>query len=68
MPYIGFIRRGRPGLPIHPTEGFEGMTYLDVVFNYGAIPGENNSSIIWPYTTLPLCNRCFIVFIGLLLG
>jgi hypothetical protein len=26
---------------IHHTEGFERMTYLDVVFNYGALPGEN---------------------------
>jgi hypothetical protein len=26
---------------IHHTEGFEGMTYLDVVFSYGAMPGEN---------------------------
>jgi hypothetical protein len=25
----------------HHTEGFERMTYLEVVFNYGAIPGEN---------------------------
>jgi hypothetical protein len=41
MQYIGFIRRNGPVLPIHHTEGFEPMTYLDVVFNYGAIPGEN---------------------------
>jgi hypothetical protein len=41
MLYIGFIRRGGPGLPIHHTERSVGMTYLDVVFNYGATPGEN---------------------------
>jgi hypothetical protein len=28
-------------LQIHHTEGFEGMTYLDVVFNYASLPGEN---------------------------
>jgi hypothetical protein len=41
MLYIGFIRRDGPGIAIHPIEGLEHMTYLDVVFNYGAIPGEN---------------------------
>ena len=41
MLYIGFIRREGPGLPNHHTEGFERMTYLEVVFNYGATPGEN---------------------------
>ncbi len=41
MHYIGFIRRDGPGIPIHHTEGVERMTYLDVVFSYGAIPGEN---------------------------
>src|ERR1700720_4028862 len=25
----------------HHSEGFEPMTYLDVVFRYGAVPGEN---------------------------
>jgi len=38
---IGFVRAGRPGLQDHHTEGFGRMTYLDVVFNYGALPGEN---------------------------
>jgi hypothetical protein len=41
MLYIGFIPAGPPELPIHHTERFEQMTYLDVVFNYGATPGEN---------------------------
>ena len=41
MLYIGFIRLVRPGLPIHHTEGLERMTYLDVVYNCGALPGEN---------------------------
>ena len=41
MLYIGFIRRVGLGRPIHHTEGFDHMTYLEVVFNYGAIPGEN---------------------------
>ena len=41
MLYIGFIRYIRPGLRIHHTEGLKGMTYLDVVFSYGALPGEN---------------------------
>jgi hypothetical protein len=30
-----------PGLQIHHTEGFRHMTYLDVVFSYGSLPGEN---------------------------
>jgi hypothetical protein len=30
-----------PGLLKHDIEGSEPMTYLEVVFNYGAIPGEN---------------------------
>jgi hypothetical protein len=30
-----------PGLQIHHTEGFRRMTYLDVVFSYGAVPGES---------------------------
>jgi hypothetical protein len=41
MLYIGFAWRFTPGFQIHHTEGFERMTYLDVVFNYGALPGEN---------------------------
>jgi hypothetical protein len=41
MLYIGFIRRIRPELQIHHTEGLEGMTYLDVLFSYGSLPGEN---------------------------
>src|ERR1700726_3793297 len=45
MHYIGFIRRDGPGLPIHHTEGLA-MTYLEVVFNYGAIPGENEMRAI----------------------
>jgi hypothetical protein len=40
MLYIGFTRRTRPEFLIHHTEG-RGMTYLDVVFNYGSLPGEN---------------------------
>jgi hypothetical protein len=37
-----WIHPGETGLaPNHHTEGSEGMTYLEVVFNYGAIPGEN---------------------------
>src|ERR1051326_3717008 len=31
----------RPGTQIHHTEGLERMTYLDVVFNYASLPGEN---------------------------
>ena len=30
-----------PGLQIHHTEGLPGMTYLDVVFSYGSVPGES---------------------------
>jgi hypothetical protein len=30
----------------HPIEGFEPMTYLELVFNYGAIPGENEMRAI----------------------
>src|ERR1700758_3365345 len=40
MLYIGFTRRSKPEFQTHHTEGL-GMTYLDVVFNYGALPGEN---------------------------
>jgi hypothetical protein len=36
---------GWPGHP-HHSEGPESMTYLDVVFNYGAIPGENEMRAI----------------------
>jgi hypothetical protein len=28
-------------IQIHHTEGVEGMTYLDVVFHYVSLPGEN---------------------------
>src|ERR1043166_4070705 len=31
----------RAGIQIHHTEGLERMTYLDVVFNYASLPGEN---------------------------
>ena len=41
MLYIGFTRHIRSGLKIHDTEGLESMTYLDVVFSYGSLPGEN---------------------------
>jgi hypothetical protein len=41
MLYIGFTRRIRPEFQIHHTEGLEGMTYLDVLFSYGSLPGEN---------------------------
>jgi len=34
-------RQASRALQIHHTEGLPAMTYLDVVFNYGAIPGEN---------------------------
>jgi len=50
--YIGLIRRkGRGGrfIFIHnPIEDrrAESMTYLEVVFNYGAIPGENEMRAI----------------------
>jgi hypothetical protein len=40
MLYIRFIRRVEPARVDH-TEGAESMTYLDVVFNCGALPGEN---------------------------
>lgn len=47
MLYISFIRLGRAGtLDIITNEGLEPMTYLDVVFNYGAIPGENEMRAI----------------------
>jgi hypothetical protein len=33
-------------IPNHHTEGFEPMTYLDVVFRYGAVPGETEMRAI----------------------
>ena len=39
MLYIGFVAGSRPYT--HHSEGLLRMTYLDVMFNYGAIPGEN---------------------------
>src|ERR1039458_4116010 len=33
-------------LPNHHSEGFKPMTYLDVVFRYGAVPGENEMRAI----------------------
>jgi copper chaperone CopZ len=41
MIYIGFIRQQGPARQIHHTEGSQAMTYSDVVFSYGAIPGES---------------------------
>ena len=41
MFYIGFTRHFPPGTQLHHTEGLETMTYLDVVFSYGSLPGEN---------------------------
>jgi hypothetical protein len=41
MLYIGFIRRDGRVHPNHRSEGFKSMTYLEVVFRYGAVPGEN---------------------------
>jgi len=40
MLYIGFTRHFTPGTQLHHTEGLEPMTYLDVVFSYGSLPGE----------------------------
>ena len=41
MLYIGFAPGARAGkLQIHHTEGFDPMTYLEVVFNCGGLPGE----------------------------
>jgi copper chaperone CopZ len=45
MFYIGFIRQARRVLQ-HHSEGFESMTYLDIVFRYGSIPGENEMRAI----------------------
>ena len=48
MTYIVLIRR-RPGISrftFIPAKRFSSMTYLDVVFNYGAIPGENEMRAI----------------------
>src|SRR6202790_221215 len=41
MLYIGFTRLGRGTTPNHHNEGLKPMTYLDVVFRYSTIPGEN---------------------------
>ena len=41
MLYIGFTRHIRPGSQINHAEGFLKMTYLDLVFSYGSLPGEN---------------------------
>jgi hypothetical protein len=38
--WIHPAKRGRD-FQIIISEGFERMTYLELVFNYGAIPGEN---------------------------
>ena len=54
MIYIGFTRRTEPAFggqerpphKIHHTERLLAMTYLDVVFNYGAMPGENEMRAI----------------------
>jgi hypothetical protein len=40
MFYIGFTRLARPVLPTSSGERAWVMTYLDVVFRYGAPPGE----------------------------
>jgi len=40
MLYIGFTGASA-GVQDHHTEGFARMTYLDVVFSYGSLPGEN---------------------------
>jgi hypothetical protein len=40
--HLYWIRTARrPELQIDHTEGFEPMTYLDVVYSYGSVPGEN---------------------------
>ena len=44
MLYIGFVAGSRPYT--HHSEGLLRMTYLDVMFNYGAIPGENEMRAI----------------------
>ncbi len=41
MNYIGFSRRFLPESRFIIQKGFERMTYLDVVFSYGSLPGEN---------------------------
>jgi hypothetical protein len=41
MIYIGFIRRVGREFQFIILKGVNAMTYLDVAFNYGAIPGEN---------------------------
>ncbi len=39
MLYIGFIRADGLDLQTIILKGVTAMTYLEVVFNYGAIPG-----------------------------
>jgi hypothetical protein len=39
-------RRGRLASPAHLNEGLKPMTYLEVVFRYSAIPGENEMRAI----------------------
>jgi hypothetical protein len=46
MLYSGFIRRDRPAGPNHHNEGLKSMTYLDIVFRYSAVPGENEMRAI----------------------
>jgi hypothetical protein len=46
MLYIRFSRADRPGDSNHHSEGLKPMTYLDVVFRYGALPGENEMRAI----------------------
>lgn len=46
MLYIRFIRRASRDFQNHQSEGFEPMTYLEVVFRYGASPGENEMRAI----------------------
>jgi hypothetical protein len=41
MLYIGFTGESGRKFQVHHTEGFLRMTYLDMVFSYGALPGEN---------------------------
>jgi len=46
MHYIGFNRRISPVFQVDHREGFERMTYLDVVFSYASPPGENEMRAI----------------------
>lgn len=41
MLYIGFVPRRRDRSNLIIQKGFHTMTYLEVVFRYGAAPGEN---------------------------